>query len=274
MSLRDFDGRIGFIGAGNMGGALIRGFLEAGLEARNITVFDTDAAKLSELAERGVRAATSLAAAVEGSDVVLIAVKPALVGAVLGQCATDGLRPLWVSVAAGVTTETMESALFGSSPAPRVVRAMPNTPALVLAGVTALAGGRHATDADLGLAEMLLGAVGNVVRVPESSMDAVTALSGSGPAFVMLFIEALADAGVHAGLPRKTALKLAAETVRGSAALVLETGQHPAELKDQVASPGGTTIAGIVQLEKNGFRGATVQAVLQAFERARELARK
>lgn len=274
MSLKDFQGDVAFIGAGNMGGALIRGYLVAGLSPRQIHVFDTDPAKLEPLSAHGICIEASPVAAASGRSVVVVAVKPTLVPPVLAQCIASEGDPLWLSVAAGVTTEALESSLTGRPVSPRVVRAMPNTPALVLAGATAIAPGRFATDADLGLAERLMGAVGSVVRIQESAMDAVTALSGSGPAFVMLFIEALADAGVKAGLPRKIAQTLATETVRGAAQLAIETGQHPAELKDQVASPAGTTIAGLAALEEHGFRNATIQAVTHAYERARELARK
>jgi pyrroline-5-carboxylate reductase len=272
MNLESFQGRVAFIGAGNMGGALISGYLKAGLAPGQIAVFDSDTAKRATLEERGVRVEATLAAVARGADVVVLAVKPGLVTTVLGQCASEESGALWLSVAAGVTTEVIETSLTqGKTSRPRVVRAMPNTPALVLAGATAVAPGRYATESDLACAELLMGAVGSVVRVSEPLMDAVTALSGSGPAFVMLFIEALADAGVQAGLPRKAALTLAAETVRGSADLVLKTGQHPAELKDQVASPGGTTIAGLVALEQNGFRGAVIAGVRAAWARAREL---
>lgn len=269
MSLQKFEGRIGFVGAGNMGGALIQGFLSAGVEPRTIQVFDPDRSKLEALETLGVEGRGSLERVVEDATVVVLAVKPNLIAQVL-EAAPEDAAPLWLSVAAGVTTTALEDALEGRV-APRVVRAMPNTPALVRAGATAIAAGRFAGEADLQIAEALMSAVGSVVRVPESLMDAVTGLSGSGPAYVMLFLEALADAGVRAGLPRRTALTLAIETVRGAATLVAQTGLHPAELKDQVASPGGTTIAGLVALEQAGFRGATMSAVLAATARAREL---
>jgi pyrroline-5-carboxylate reductase len=273
MSVTTFQGRVGFIGAGNMGSALIHGYLKAGLAPDHIQVFDADTSKLAPLAIQGIQTQKSAEDVVRGAHVVVLAVKPGVLPLVLGQ--VKGLEsPLWLSLAAGVTTAAIEANLGEGEIRPRVVRAMPNTPALVLAGATAIAPGKHASDEDLDDAETLMAAVGSVVRVEESLMDAVTGLSGSGPAFVMMFIEALADAGVHAGLPRKTAQTLAAETVRGAAELLLRTGKHPGELKDQVASPGGTTIAGLAALEEAGFRAATIAGVLRAFERARELSKK
>jgi len=273
MSISEFQGQVGFLGAGNMGSALIQGYLKAGLAPDHIQVFDTDEAKLSPLAVAGIVTKSSPSEAVEGAHVVILAVKPSSLPGLLSGL-PGSASPLWLSLAAGVTTKSITSYLSKDKHPPRVVRAMPNTPALVLAGATALAAGEHATAEDLDHAEMLMRAVGSVVRVDESLMDAVTGLSGSGPAFVMMFIEALADGGVHAGLPRQTAQTLAAETVRGAAELLLRSGKHPGELKDQVASPGGTTIAGVAALEKAGFRQASMAGVLAAFERARQLSQK
>ncbi|HSC86522.1 MAG TPA: pyrroline-5-carboxylate reductase [Polyangiaceae bacterium] len=262
---------LAFLGAGNMAAALARSLVRAGYAPSRIVLSDLDASKCAVLAsELGVRVAPTTAEAVEQADVVFVAVKPAGVVPLLGDLAPRFGGKLLISVAAGVTTERLEGALGSGA---RVVRCMPNTPALVGAGATALCRGRHAGAEDLALAERLLGAGGLTALVDESMMDAVTGLSGSGPAFVMLVIEALADGGVRAGLPRAIAHRLAAQTVLGSAQLVLETGKHPGELKDSVTSPGGTTIAGIEALEQGGLRGTLMAAVRAAAERSRELSK-
>jgi pyrroline-5-carboxylate reductase len=203
------------------------------------------------------------------SDVVVLAVKPQVIDKVLTQIGAD-VRPdqLVVSVAAGVPIEALESRLPRGS---RVVRAMPNTPATVQAGATAVSGGAHASADDLRIARELFEAVGRVVVLDEGLLDAVTGLSGSGPAYVMLIIEALADGGVKVGLHRDTALLLAAQTVFGSAKLLLETGEHPGRLKDMVTSPGGTAIAGLHTLESGALRKTLIDAVETASKRAAEL---
>lgn len=269
--LSSFGGRVGFLGAGNMASALIRGILRGGLPPRQLLATDLDRTKLDLLsAELGTLTADSSQALIEASEVVILATKPDALASVLPPLRAQAAGRLWVSVAAGVTTDTLESWLGEA----RVIRAMPNTPALVGEGATGLCPGRHARREDLELAEKLLAGVGITVVVTESAMDAVTGLSGSGPAFLMLVIEAMADAGVHAGLPRDVALRLAAQTVRGAGALALESGRHPAELKDQVTSPGGTTIAGVRALERGGLRSTMMEAVLAATARCRELADK
>ncbi len=259
---------VGFVGAGNMAGALVRGLVAAGLPPHRIVISDLDETKVGVLvAETGARRAESAAEVARDASVVILAVKPGAMSPVL-ESVKEAAHPLWISVAAGVSTARLEAVLDADA---RVVRAMPNTPALVRSGATAICGGTRATEEDLSLAELLLGATGLVVRVPEAQMNAVTGLSGSGPAYVMLVIEALADGGVRAGLPRDVALALATQTVLGSATLLKETGLHPGELKDSVTSPGGTTIAGIEELELRGVRGALMSAVARATERAREL---
>ncbi|MCE9518374.1 MAG: pyrroline-5-carboxylate reductase, partial [Verrucomicrobia bacterium] len=177
---------------------------------------------------------------------------------------------LFLSIAAGLTLKQLEAWLGGNH---RVIRSMPNTPALVLQGASAFARGSKATDKDAAAAKSILGAVGTVSEVTEVLLDAVTGLSGSGPAYVYTVIEAMADGGVLMGLPRAAALQLAAQTVAGAAQMVLQTGKHPAALRDEVASPGGTTIAGLEQLEKQGLRNALVQAVRKATERSKEMAK-
>jgi len=218
----------------------------------------------------GIRVGTDNVEAVSWADVVLLAVKPQVFDAVV-----EGIAPamggrLVLSIAAGIPIRRIRAYL---PPTARIVRVMPNAPALVLAGVSALAYGPGVTAEDQALAGRLFETVGRVVTVEERLMDAVTGLSGSGPAFVFLAIEALADGGVKAGLPRSVAEQLAAQTVLGAARMVLETGQHPAQLKDMVASPGGTTIAGLHQLELGGVRASLIAAVEAATQRSEELGR-
>ncbi|MBO8142355.1 MAG: pyrroline-5-carboxylate reductase [Firmicutes bacterium] len=255
-----------------MGGALVRGILRAGLVAPgDLYVADADRERLERVAaEHGVRPGSNAGAAGE-ADTIIVAVKPHLVPAVLQEIGPV-LRPgaCVVSVAAGVPLRVIEGGLpLGTA----AIRAMPNTPCLVGEGAVALAAGRHAEPRHLERARRLFGAVGMAIELSETYMDAVTGLSGSGPAYVYVFIEALADGGVKAGLPRDVALRLAAQTVLGAARMVLATGRHPGELKDMVTSPAGTTIAGIAALEDRGFRGACLRAVQAAAERSRELGR-
>ena len=203
------------------------------------------------------------------ANVVVLAVKPQVLPEVLAEIAPAASPDrLFISVAAGITCETIESALGGTA---TVVRAMPNTPALVQAGATVLAPGQHAGQADLDLARCIFEAVGIVEVLTESQMNAVTGLSGSGPAYVFVILESLADAGVKVGLPRPIALKLAAQTVMGAAKLLLDTNGHPGQLKDMVTSPGGTTIAGLHALEQGGLRTTLISAVEAATQRALEL---
>ncbi len=265
--------RLAVIGSGNMAEALVRGVLRAGL-------FPPDAIAASDVLEErlrvfreqfGVATGTDNAAAAGKADLVLLAVKPQVMGQVLEGLAPAVDRQLVISIAAGIPTYTIEARF----PRPvRVVRVMPNTPALVLEGASALCAGAHATAGDLAVARALFEAVGRAVVLDETAMDAVTGLSGSGPAYIFVIIEALADAGVRVGLSRDVAQLLAAQTVLGSAAMVLETGKHPAALKDMVASPGGTTIAGLHALEAGGLRAALLDAVEAAAARSRELGRK
>jgi pyrroline-5-carboxylate reductase len=263
---------IGFVGAGNMGEALIRG-LVGGKVVRpaDLWVSEPDAARRARLV-RGyrVRAAADNLDLARRCAVIVLAVKPQLMPGVLAQIApAAGRAKLVISIAAGVRLAALEGTLKA-----RLVRTMPNTPALVGEAATAIAWGRGATAADKSLVKKLFGAVGTTVEVPEGLMDAVTGLSGSGPAYVFTVIQALADGGVQAGLPRATAVQLAAQTVLGAAQMVLATGAHPLRLRDQVASPAGTTIAGIAELEERGVAGAFMAAVAAAAARARERAGK
>jgi pyrroline-5-carboxylate reductase len=262
---------LGVIGIGKMGSALVRGIVKAaGVPAGRIIVSDADATRAGALAaELGLAQAKTNTEVASASDCVLVAVKPGVVPAVLGEIAPT-LTPdqTLISIAAGVTIASMRAMLGPAQPA--LVRVMPNTPALVGAGVLAVSapGVREGRRAEV---TRLLNSVGLVVEVGEELMDAVTGLSGSGPAFVFVMIEALADGGVAAGLPGPVAMQLAVQTVAGAAKLVQETGQHPGALKDMVASPGGTTVAGLAELERGGFRGLVSAAVRAAAQRSREM---
>ncbi len=270
------ESRIGLLGGGAMAEALIGGLLAAGHPAGQLRAADPDSTRRQHLAARfGIAVETSNAALIDASDVVVLAVKPGLVADVLRPLVDDGShtlsRPLWISIAAGVSLARIAAAL---PPQTRVVRAMPNTPALVRAGATAFCGGAATDREDLALAKALFETVGVAWEAPsEALLDAVTGLSGSGPAYVFVFLEALADAGVRVGLPRDAASALAIQTVAGAARLAQETGRHPALLKDQVTSPGGTTIAGLERLEAGGLRAAVYEAVAAATARSRELGR-
>ncbi|TWT49479.1 Pyrroline-5-carboxylate reductase [Rubripirellula amarantea] len=252
-----------------MGRALVGGMLASDVvQADQIKVVEPNAESQAWWAanQPGV-ALTELASAVPASSAVLIAVKPNVVSKVLDQPNGFWDGKLVVSIAAGVSLETL-SAGAGHG---RVVRVMPNTPSLVGAGASAYCVGSEVTQPDRQTIDTLLGAVGLAVEVEQSQMDAVTGLSGSGPAYVCLIIEALADGGVASGLPRSLAMKLATQTVLGTAQMIQQTGRHPAELKDAVASPGGTTIAGLNALEQNGVRGGLIAAVNAATARSKEL---
>ena len=268
------DKKIGFVGAGNMAGALIKGLLHSGtVGPAQIQASDVREERLAELVkEHGIGATNDNAKLAAWSDIVVLAVKPQVIDKVMVPIAR-ALRPhaLVVSIVAGVPIESIESRF---PPDTRVVRTMPNTAAIALAGATAIAAGTHASDEDLRLARQLFEATGRVVVLDESLLDAVTGLSGSGPAYVMLIIEALADGGVKVGLHRETALLLAAQTVYGSAKLLLETGEHPGRLKDMVTSPGGTAIAGLHTLEAGGLRTTLIDAVENATRRSIELGAK
>jgi pyrroline-5-carboxylate reductase len=254
-----------------MAGALIRGLLRGGAcEPSEIRATDVRRDRLRELElAHGITTSTSNAEAAGWAEVIVLATKPQVMGRLLAQV-RDAIQPdaLVVSIAAGIPSRAIEAQLPGGA---RVVRVMPNTPALVDAGAAGIAPGKHATEADVDLVERMFASVGVTVTLDEGLIDAVTGLSGSGPAYVFLIIEALADAGVKMGLHRESALKLAAQTVLGSAKLLLETGEHPGRLKDMVTSPGGTAIAGLHTLEAGGLRTTLINAVESATARAREL---
>ena len=257
-----------------MGEALLSRLVDRGIYApKDILVSEPQAARQAFLAKAyGVQVTADNRAAAE-ADVLLLAIKPqtfsAVATALSGFFETRSSPLLVLSILAGTPLSKLEAA-FPQQP---VVRAMPNTPATVGAGITAIAPGTHTLPEHLAQARLIFEAVGEVVEVPETAMDAVTGLSGSGPGYVALMVEALADGGVAAGLSRAIALQLALQTVKGTAQLLQESGKHPGELKDQVTSPGGTTIAGIAALERAGLRSALIEAVLAASRRSQALGR-
>ncbi len=261
---------VALIGGGKMGSALLGGLLEGGWDADALAVAEVDAERRRELEREfpKVRVVPSPAWAVADADVVIVAVKPADVASSL-EVAESSLRPstLVLSIAAGVTIATLEALVPGRP----VVRAMPNTPALVGLGASAIAAGRHAGDEHLALASRLLGAVGIVVTVGEGALDAVTGLSGSGPAYVFLMAEAMIEAGVLVGLARDVSEQLVIQTLLGSATLLAQGGDSPATLRAAVTSPGGTTAAGLRELESARLRAALLDAVSAATRRSKEL---
>jgi len=261
---------ISFLGAGNMAEAMIRGLLRGNVfEPQEITASGPREQRMRELAERfGIRTSTDNRDAAK-AQIVVLSVKPQILSKVLDQVGGEiGADSLVISIAAGVPVAAIQARLV---PGTRVVRAMPNTPALVDAAATAIAGGDHARPSDLEDAKRIFDAVGITVILEESALDAVTGLSGSGPAYVFLILEALSDAGVKVGLSRRNAQLLAAQTLLGSAKLLLETNEHPGRLKDMVTSPGGTAITGLHTLENGGVRTTLMNAVEAATKRSREL---
>jgi pyrroline-5-carboxylate reductase len=264
--------RVAIVGAGKMGGILLQAFLKNNLLLPNqivATVHHADRAQALS-ARFGIEAGTSNLAAAEFADIILLGVKPVQVPAIVAEIA-PALKPakLLISIAASVRTRSIEDAA-GCDLA--VIRAMPNTPAMLSAGITALCPGRFVSPEQMAVAQQIFQAVGRTVVVEEKHMDAVTGLSGSGPAFLYIIIEALAEAGVNVGLPRDVATLLAAQTTYGSARMVLESGYHPAQLKDAVTTPAGSTVAGILELEEGGLRATLIKAVKRAAQRAKELA--
>lgn len=269
--MSDEIGTIGFIGAGTMATTIARGLLHAKLcGPEQLIASEPRESRRAEVTdELGIATVASNAEVAEKADVIILATKPQVFGRMLPEL-REALRPdtLLISIAAGVTNAAIEARL---APGTRVIRTMPNTPALVRHGATAVAPGTHASAADVALARRLFESVGIVEVLDETLMDAVTGLSGSGPAFIFVIIEALADAGVKVGLHRRTAQTLAAQTVLGAAKLLIETGEHPGRLKDMVCSPGGTTISGLHTLEAGGLRTTLIDAVDAAASRSREL---
>jgi pyrroline-5-carboxylate reductase len=264
---------VAILGAGKMGGILLQAFLKNNLvnaESIFATVQHKERA-VALSAQFGVQVATDNVVAAQAADVIILGVKPWQATALLTEIKPAlTAKKLVLSIAAGVTIGEMEEAA-GKGVA--VIRAMPNTPAMLTAGMTAYCRGKHVTDEQMKIAQRIFQTVGRAVVVEEKHMDAVTGLSGSGPAFFYIIVEALAEGGVNMGLPRDTATLLAAQTMFGSARMVLETGYHPAMLKDAVTTPAGSTVDGILALEEGGLRAALIQAVRKATLRAKELAK-
>ncbi|MDA0737418.1 MAG: pyrroline-5-carboxylate reductase [Nitrospirae bacterium] len=263
--------KIAIIGAGNIAEALVSGLLK-GRVVLPSNIFATDVSEQRRKLFKtryGVRVGSNNVEAVKGAHVIILAVKPQVIDQVVAELKLPVKSdPLVLSVAAGVPISRLQANLRANT---RIIRVMPNTPSIVLAGATAIAGGPGVTPQQLEIGQAIFEAVGKVVVVEESHIDTITGLSGGGPAYVCVFIEALADGGVKMGLPRSVAMLLAAQTVMGTAKMVLESGEHPGVLKDRVASPGGTTIAGLHSLEEGKLRGTVMNAVQSATLRSREL---
>jgi len=273
--MQSFYNKLGVIGAGRMGEAIIRGLLAAGMRPDLLIASDADPSRQAFLRdEYRIRASHDNPGLAKEVELLILAVKPGVMESVLKEIAPvlKRRKPLVISVAAGIKLALLAKYLGGPAGAGRLVRVMPNTPALIGEGVSAYYAGTGLRKGDRGMVKAILSAFGRVVELDkEELMDAVTGLSGSGPAYVFLMVEALADGGVKMGLTRNTALALAAQTVLGAGKMVIETGKHPAELKDMVTSPGGTTIEGLGVLERGGFRGLLIQAVEAGCQRSREL---
>jgi len=267
--------KLGFIGGGNMAEAMIKGLLSASfVEAKSILVSDAMQTRLDFLhSEYKVKGTTDNRELAQKSDILILAVKPQIIKKVLENiCDLVDEKKLIISVAAGVPIEIIGDLLRGGADKNYcVIRTMPNTPALVQEGVTAIAAGHYVSQSDIKIAHRIFEAIGETVDVEEGHMDAVTGLSGSGPAYIFMIIEALSDAGVKVGLSRDVANKLTVQTVLGAAKLARESGKHPGELKDMVTSPAGTTISGLHSLEAGGLRTTLMNAVEASTERSRKL---
>lgn len=263
--------RLGIIGGGVMAEAILSRLLKKNIYSpETVLVSEPQSQRRNFWVNTyGVKVSEDNREAARATEVLILAVKPQILEQVVNSLLGIPEKPLIISILAGVTLNRLEMG-FPDRP---VIRTMPNTPATVGQGVTAIASGRHAEPEHLAVARDIFAAVGSVVEVPEALMDAVTGLSGSGPAFVALMVEALSDGGVAAGLPRAIASQLAIETVLGTATLLKESAIHPGELKDRVTSPGGTTIAGVRQLEKGSFRSTIIEAVVAAYHRSKDLGR-
>jgi pyrroline-5-carboxylate reductase len=263
---------VGIIGAGNMGEVLIRGLIQSGRVTKSdIITSDVSQDRLTYMSKTyGLRITSSNVELVENASIVIIAVKPQNIDDLLDELANSSHEGhLFISIAAGITTEKLASKMHHQS---GIIRVMPNAPASVLAGIAAVCPGRNVSPSDLQRAVSIFECVGRTVIIKnEALMDVVTGLSGSGPAFVFLVIESLSDAGVQLGISRRESSLLAAQTVYGAAKMLLDTGKHPSELKDIVATPGGTTFAGLKMLEKGNFRSTIMDAVEAATARSREL---
>ena len=261
--------KIGFIGCGNMGGAILYGALESGvLPKENAYVYDINPAMMEKAESWGVNLCTDDEDVCQKSDIILLAVKPQNTPETLEMCkkALDGKAMM--SIVAGITVERLQNMIDGT---PRILRLLPNTPAMVFEGAFAICSDNDFSEEELEIAKSIYSSIGVIEMVPEKLIDAACALNGGGPAFVAMFIEAMADGGVKQGLPRKTAYRLAAQTALGTAKMILEMGIHPGEIKDMVTSPGGTTIEGCEALERGGMRGAVIDCINKAAEKSKKL---
>jgi pyrroline-5-carboxylate reductase len=259
---------IAILGAGKMGEALLSGLLRAGYSTADVTAVVRRPARADELRTGYGIAVLNLTEAVEKADTLVIAVKPQDMGPMLAEIADLVTTQLVISIAAGITTGYIERHLAGGVP---VVRVMSNTPALVDEAMSVISAGSHADEKHLEHAEQLLAPLGKVIRIPEYQQDAATALCGSGPAYVFYLVEAMVDAGILLGMPRRTALEMVTQTVYGAATMLRDSGEHPVILRDAVTSPAGTTIAAVRELEKHGVRAAFLAAIEAARDRGREL---
>ena len=261
--------KIGFIGCGNMGGAILFGALESGvLPKENAYVYDINPEMMAKAESWGVNLCTDDEDVCTKSDIILLAVKPQNAAEALGMCnkALDGKAMM--SIVAGITVERLQNMIDGT---PRILRLLPNTPAMVFEGAFAVCSDNDFTEEELEIAKSIYSSIGIIEMIPEKLIDAACALNGGGPAFVAMFIEAMADGGVKQGLPRATAYRLAAQTALGTAKMILETGMHPGQIKDMVTSPGGTTIEGCEALERGGMRGAVIDCINKATEKSKKL---
>ena len=261
--------KVGIIGCGNMGGAILYGALESGiLSEDDVYVYDINPAMMGKASGWGVLLSRNHEDVCQNADLILLAVKPQNTAEALAQCKKALEGKALMSIVAGVTVSRLQAMIDGT---PRILRIMPNTPAMVFEGAFALCSDNDFTNEELEAAKSLYSSIGIVELVPEHLIDAVCGLSGGGPAYVSMFIEAMADGGVKQGLPRKTAYRLAAQTCLGTAKMILETNIHPGELKDMVTSPGGTTIEGCEALEKGGMRAAVMECINAGAEKSKQL---
>ncbi len=261
--------KLGIIGCGNMGGAILYGALESGVIAKeNVFVYDINPAMREKAAGWGVTLSADDAQVCRNADIILLAVKPQQAKDALAMCGDALNDKAMMSIVAGITTERLQAMIDGT---PRILHIMPNTPAMVYEGAFALCSDNDFTEDELAFAKAIYDTIGIVEMVPEHLIDAVCGLSGGGPAYAAMFIEAMADGGVKQGLPRATAYRLAAQTCLGTAKMILETDIHPGQIKDMVTSPAGTTIEGCEKLETGGMRGAVMECIKAATERSKEL---
>ena len=261
--------KVGIIGCGNMGGAILYGALESGILSKDdVYVYDINPAMMEKASGWGVHLSRNDKDVCQNADLILLAVKPQNAAEALAQCKKALEGKALMSIVAGVTVSRLQAMIDGT---PRILRIMPNTPAMVFEGAFALCSDNDFTNEELEAAKSLYSSIGIVELVPEHLIDAVCGLSGGGPAYVSMFIEAMADGGVKQGLPRKTAYRLAAQTCLGTAKMILEMNIHPGELKDMVTSPGGTTIEGCEALEKGGRRAAVMECINAGAEKSKQL---